>query len=190
MKLARIVIAAVWLAAPGLALGQEATDEAPVPQVKCKDGTLSKAGRGACSGHGGTAKATAQPTKKTPVTVEQDKRVAPQTPSMGTAATVRCKDGTMSSAGQGSCSHHGGVDKNTGAAPQAVPGSTTRTPADTETRAVNPKGELTPNPPVKAPAPGQVTARCKDGTMSHSTHHSGTCSGHGGVEKWLDSATP
>ena len=30
------------------------------------------------------------------------------------------------------------------------------------------------------------TAQCKDGSTSYSEHHSGTCSGHGGVEKWLD----
>lgn len=30
-----------------------------------------------------------------------------------------------------------------------------------------------------------ATARCEDGTMSYSTHHSGTCSWHGGVSEWL-----
>jgi len=39
---------------------------------------------------------------------------------------------------------------------------------------------------VKAP-PG-ATARCKDGTYSKSTHHSGTCSYHGGVAVWLDAS--
>jgi hypothetical protein len=28
------------------------------------------------------------------------------------------------------------------------------------------------------------TARCADGTESHSQHRSGTCSGHGGVSQW------
>jgi hypothetical protein len=37
--------------------------------------------------------------------------------------------------------------------------------------------------PVAAP-PG-ATAVCKDGTYSHSQHRSGTCSGHGGVARWL-----
>ena len=187
MRCARLVMAVVFLGAPALAFAQDrAVDEAPVPQVKCKDGTTSKAGRGACSGHGGVAKSDALPTKKTPVTVEEDRRVRPQTKSVGTPAMVRCKDGTTSEAGRGACSHHGGIDKSTGAAPMPVPGSTTRVPADTETKAHNPKGELTPNPPVQAPAPGQPTARCKDGTLSHSRHHSGTCSNHGGVAEWLD----
>jgi Protein of unknown function (DUF3761) len=29
------------------------------------------------------------------------------------------------------------------------------------------------------------TAICADGTTSHSCHHSGTCSWHGGVRRWL-----
>ena len=33
-------------------------------------------------------------------------------------------------------------------------------------------------------ADGRVTADCRDGTFSYSHHHQGTCSGHGGVEKW------
>jgi hypothetical protein len=32
------------------------------------------------------------------------------------------------------------------------------------------------------------TARCTDGTLSYSLHHSGTCSHHGGVGQWLDSS--
>lgn len=31
-----------------------------------------------------------------------------------------------------------------------------------------------------------VTARCKDGTLSHSKQHSGACSRHGGVAQWLN----
>jgi hypothetical protein len=65
-----------------LALTVGAGSLAAAQEVTCKDGTTSKAGRGACSHHGGIA-----------------------------AATARCKDGTMSYAKQheGACSHHGGV---------------------------------------------------------------------------------
>jgi hypothetical protein len=35
-------------------------------------------------------------------------------------------------------------------------------------------------------APPGATARCRDGTYSFSAHHSGTCSHHGGVARWLD----
>jgi hypothetical protein len=33
--------------------------------------------------------------------------------------------------------------------------------------------------------PGGPTAICRDGTYSYSQHHSGTCSHHGGVARWL-----
>ena len=33
--------------------------------------------------------------------------------------------------------------------------------------------------------PAGATAKCNDGTFSYSLHHSGTCSHHGGVAKWL-----
>ena len=32
------------------------------------------------------------------------------------------------------------------------------------------------------------TAICRDGTTSYSQHHSGTCSWHGGVRRWLPAA--
>jgi len=34
--------------------------------------------------------------------------------------------------------------------------------------------------------PPDITAICKDGTYSYSKHASGTCSGHGGVKKWIN----
>jgi Protein of unknown function (DUF3761) len=40
-----------------------------------------------------------------------------------------------------------------------------------------------------ASAPPGATARCRDGTYSFSTHHSGTCSHHGGVAAWLSGST-
>jgi hypothetical protein len=36
-----------------------------------------------------------------------------------------------------------------------------------------------------AGAPPGATAVCRDGTYSYSRHHSGTCSRHGGVARWL-----
>jgi hypothetical protein len=35
--------------------------------------------------------------------------------------------------------------------------------------------------------PAGATAKCRDGDYSYSTHHSGTCSRHGGVSEWLAS---
>jgi hypothetical protein len=34
-------------------------------------------------------------------------------------------------------------------------------------------------------APAGATAQCRDGSYSFSQHRSGTCSGHGGVDRWL-----
>ena len=50
---------------------------------------------------------------------------------------------------------------------------------------INVDGNCIPSP-SKAPSavPG-ATARCNDGTYSHSQHHQGTCSSHGGVAAWL-----
>ena len=46
--------------------------------------------------------------------------------------------------------------------------------------------KLAPTPSVspKTAEPG-ATARCQDGTFSHSKQHSGSCSRHGGVAQWL-----
>jgi hypothetical protein len=65
-----------------LALGLGLASSAFAAEVTCTDGTTSHAGRGACSHHGGMAKATA-----------------------------KCKDGSLSYAKHhtGACSHHGGV---------------------------------------------------------------------------------
>jgi hypothetical protein len=58
----------------------------------------------------------------------------------------------------------------------------------------NSDGQCIPDPSSGLPpngAPGLVgtppgaTALCRDGDYSFSTHHSGTCSGHGGVKQWL-----
>ena len=38
---------------------------------------------------------------------------------------------------------------------------------------------------VNGAAPTGATAKCRDGTFSFSQHHSGTCSGHHGVDRWL-----
>lgn len=50
----------------------------------------------------------------------------------------------------------------------------------------NSDGQQVPDPaclPKFVHAPGE-TAICRDGSHSFSKHHSGTCSGHGGVAQW------
>jgi hypothetical protein len=70
----------------------------------------------------------------------------------------------------------------------ARPRSTARVPAggsshgDTYT---NVDGNQVQRPVAAASQPSGATAKCQDGTWSFSQHHSGTCSGHGGVARWL-----
>ena len=35
-------------------------------------------------------------------------------------------------------------------------------------------------------SPAGATGQCKDGSYTHATHHSGACSSHGGVAKWMN----
>lgn len=42
---------------------------------------------------------------------------------------------------------------------------------------------------LRTGAPPGATAQCRDGSYSFSLRHSGTCSHHGGVARWLDGST-
>jgi uncharacterized protein DUF3761 len=79
--------------------------------VTCTDGTTSKAGRGACSHHGGVASAgtaASAPASKGGAPKAQAAAAANAGDAAGAAA--KCKDGTYShSTHNGACSHHGGV---------------------------------------------------------------------------------
>jgi hypothetical protein len=144
-----------------LALPAPLWSQAAANTVNCADGTTSKPGRGACSHHGGVAPEAAAPDKST----------------ANAAATVNCKDGTTAKAGKGACSHHGGIAqeaavKEQGNPPAAVP--STPPPAEAKAKTAAPAG-----------APADATALCNDGSYSHSQHHRGACSHHGGVKQWL-----
>jgi hypothetical protein len=158
LRVFRLAVLLLGLALPVRLLGQ-----APATAT-CKDGTTSKAGKGACSHHGGIAKTMAPPA------------AAEATPAKP-AATVSCKDGTSSKPGKGACSHHGGVGTAVAAAPAnppaAIPG--------------NPPLPVTAKAKTTAPGtvPPDATALCKDGSSSHAQHHRGACSHHGGVKQWL-----
>ena len=49
----------------------------------------------------------------------------------------------------------------------------------------NSNGEQVQSPTYYNSAPAGATALCRDGTYSFSKNRRGTCSHHGGVEKWL-----
>jgi hypothetical protein len=83
--------------------------------VTCKDGSTSKAGKGACSHHGGVA-AQAPAQAAPPVAATPPATKPAPAPTAGKAtpagkATAKCKDGSLSYAKvhTGACSHHGGV---------------------------------------------------------------------------------
>jgi hypothetical protein len=103
-------------------------------------------------------------------------------PSLGTLAaqeTVTCKDGSIGKAGRGACAHHGGVAKDAAVEPASPPVSPAPATPPVSRAPANDRA------PSRAAVAGQPTARCKDGTMSYSRQHSGSCSHHGGVARWL-----
>ena len=190
-------------AAPKEAVSSSGAAEAT---VICKDGTTSKAGRGACRGHGGVDK-KAMKTGAPPAEATAPKEAAS---SSGAAAeaTVVCKDGSTSKGGKGACRGHGGVDKKatkagakaavpsagaSAAAPPSAPSSVPTATTPTKPGAVPaPAAPDTGSSKAAAPAnakntdPTGAIAKCKDGTYSHAKSHSGACSRHGGVAEWLD----
>ena len=91
----------------------------------------------------------------------------------------------------------------TTAAPAASPAAAPAKPS-IFSRILKPKAQpaapaaSTGSPTTAAAAPGGsyvgksitttaagATGQCKDGTYTHATHHSGACSSHGGVAKWM-----
>ena len=147
-------------AAAALALSFPAAAKSAATEVQCTDGTTGKAGRGACSRHGGVAKAAIPPAAK----------AAPVEPSTGAPAAqqrtrTESKDPQSNTArAPGNGSVLGGIFGR-------------RDTSDT------PRSSTREVPAAKNLKP---MATCKDGTTSYSAHHSGTCSGHGGVQTWLD----
>ena len=126
-RIGSALLVSTWaLASPGILAKAQAQQT-----VTCNDGSTSKAGRGACSHHGGVAKSSAQAQPAAPPAKETPKAAAAPPPSAqpppATArkqapsrtqpaapqgeATARCKDGSYSYSKHhsGACSHHGGV---------------------------------------------------------------------------------
>ena len=153
--------------------------------ARCKDGSYSTAQsrNGACAGHGGvgtwltdnTARTTAGPRSSADEQLPRD-------------ATAKCTDGSYSTAQSrsGACAGHGGVATwltDSTARATAAPRTSTE-----EQQTVPPASTTVENTePGSAPATNArrgATAKCKDGTYSHSRTHTGACSYHGGVAEW------
>ena len=94
--------------------------------------------------------------------------VSHPTAAHAATAAITCKDGTTSNAKttKGACSGHGGV-------------------AATKTTAVVTKTTVKTSSSTTVTVPKGATAMCKDNSYSMSKTHSGACSSHGGVAKWL-----
>jgi hypothetical protein len=169
-----LAIAVSFALVPAMA---EAKSKTKTTTVECKDGTTSKAGRGACSHHGGVADTANEKSQ------EQTAKPAARATAASQGEAVECKDGTTSKAGRGACSHHGGVATNAKDEAREQPAAPEA--RDRETTA--PQGRAAPRSEraTSTPNAGQPTARCKDGTMSYAKQHSGACSHHGGVAEWL-----
>jgi hypothetical protein len=193
------------------AIPARARAEAAEATVVCKDGSSSKAGRGACRGHGGVDKAaTAKASggaaaaadakgKDAAESVKKDQATATRKADEQTAeTTVVCKDGSTARGGRGACRGHGGVDKTAtvkgagaaatsakpAATPMAPPAATAPVAAPTARSANASRATAAPN--AKNTDPTGAIAKCKDGTYSHAKGHTGACSRHGGVGEWLD----
>jgi hypothetical protein len=135
-------------------------EQRPTPVVTCKDGSQSPPVRGACSHHGGVGapNATAKPGK------DSKDKVTPK----GNGA-ITDKQETSEDLRQEK-QNHGTEAAQSGGLWSRMAGRQARPPERTSRKS----GSAAP------------TALCKDGSSSYSQHHSGTCSGHGGVEKWLN----
>jgi hypothetical protein len=135
-------------------------EQRPTPVVTCKDGSQSPPVRGACSHHGGVGapNATAKPGK------DSKDKVTPK----GNGA-ITDKQETSEDLRQEK-QNHGTEAAQSGGLWSRMAGRQAKPPERTSRKS----GSAAP------------TALCKDGSSSYSQHHSGTCSGHGGVEKWLN----
>jgi len=162
--MARMILAlaaALAIALPAEAAKKKAKPQAnKTPMVTCKDGSQSPPVRGACSHHGGIGapNATAKPANS------KDK-VTPKGNGAITDKQEKAEDIRQEK------QNHGTKAAQEGGFWSKMAGRSARPPERTTAKK---SGNTAP------------TAQCKDGSTSYSEHHSGTCSGHGGVEKWLD----
>lgn len=160
-------LSAALLAAPAITLAQD-TSAAPLPV--CKDGTTAtKAGRGACRGHGGVNKDAGASTAAPAAGAAAAAPAAAAKGSSTSSGPVTCKDGTTSDkGGRGACSGHGGVNKSAaGGAAAAAPATAASTAAATAPAAAPAAATKSGGPAASVQAApgggaGQVWVNTKD----------------------------
>jgi hypothetical protein len=209
MSTSRVALGFLVAASLIVPLGAGAKEAAPAGATGlCKDGTYTTAAHksGACRGHGGVSKWMAAGEESTPPKASSSKSktkassAAPAAAAAPADATGQCKDGTYTTAAHksGACRGHGGVSKWMAAEEPAAP-KATKAKASAPAPAAAPMATAPAAKPHAAAAPAKTaapsaedpnspegaTARCGDGTYSHSQQHSGACSHHGGVAQWL-----
>ncbi|HEX9483857.1 MAG TPA: DUF3761 domain-containing protein [Gemmatimonadaceae bacterium] len=135
------------------------TVHAQAAMVACKDGTSSKGGRGACSGHGGVVSAKAA--------AKADEKNESKAEKKAEAKAEKRADAKVEE------KHESKAEKR---AERKAAKKDEKTESKAEKRA-EAKAEM---------KEGAATATCNDGTKSYAKNHTGTCSGHGGVKEWLD----
>ena len=154
----------------GIALAAALAAPAYADDVTCTDGTTSESGRGACSHHGGIAKKADRATRDDAVTP------APTRTRAHKPATRVDRDRTERDRDRAD-RDRADRDRVERYHTDGELADRTREPAEDRDRAPAERDSITHQ---------EATARCKDGQLSYSTHHSGTCSDHGGVDAWLD----
>lgn len=146
-------------------------------KVICKDGSTDEGGRGACSGHGGIDQAATDKADKAAAAKEAK---AKEKKAKEEAKAKEKKQKDEAKARKDAEKAKTPAEPKAAATPAPQPAThAAEKPASAakEPRASGEKAD---------PAKGPPTARCKDGSLSYSEHHSGACSNHGGVEEWLD----
>jgi Protein of unknown function (DUF3761) len=152
-------VAACALALPAQAASKKSKAAEPYhPTVTCKDGTLSAPVRGACSHHGGVGAPN-----ETAKSKKDSSKVTPKGNGAISDKQERSEDIRQER------QNHGTDAARSGGVWSGLAGRKARSPERTS----------------RTSKSGAPTAMCKDGSTSYSHTHSGTCSGHGGVENWL-----
>jgi hypothetical protein len=194
---------AAFLLAPTISRAQAA-------EVICKDGNTSEGGRGACSGHGGIDKAAtekavkaakkkaadeakaAKKAKAEEAKVAADKKAeeakAAKEAKKQAAAEAKAAKKAKAEEAKGAVEQKGEAAKEKAESKLAAEKESAKEAREKATKETH---EKLAKPPGAAKekddeGKGPPTAKCKDGSLSYSEHHTGACSRHGGVEEWLD----
>ena len=176
----RIAAVVTLLSFTTLARSNAKKDTSNEVQLQCADGSMGKAGRGACSRHGGVAKNAETRSSETTTTTRQTRATPAPEPQQAPRESEQ-------------------APRQSQQAPRPADDSPSRASQDTKptkspwsifgTKPQQPQGRTADRPTREAPANAPniaPTAKCRDGSLSYSAHHSGSCSHHGGVAQFLD----